>query len=98
MKKPYNIAHLSVLSFCAALFATAAFAGDVVYVAPNGDDTADGKTWATAWATPQKAIDAYPEATVADGIKIYLGEGTFTDAQTILNLTNAVEVIGAGMG
>lgn len=48
MKKPHNIAQLSVFSFCAALVATTAFAGDVVYVAPNGDDTADGKTWATA--------------------------------------------------
>ena len=68
------------------------------YVKPDGDDMADGKTWATAWATPQKAIDAYPEATAADEITVYLGEGTFTDAQTILNVTNAVRIIGAGKG
>ena len=85
--------------FLTLTFATAfVFADNVVYVSPDGDDSADGKSWATAWRTPQKAIDWSAEANADTAPSIYLGEGVFTGAQKILNITNAVEVIGAGIG
>lgn len=94
MKKPHNIAQLSVLPFCAALFATAAFAEGTLYVKVGGDDSASGLDWDNALATPQVAVDKLG----ADGGMVYLAAGEFGGAQPILNLTTPVTVVGEGMG
>ena len=94
MKKPHNIAQLSVFSFCAALFATAAFAEGTLYVKVGGDDSASGLDWDNALATPQVAVDKLG----ADGGTVYLAAGEFGGAQPILNLTTPVTVVGEGMG
>ena len=66
---------------------------DVRWVSPTGDDTKDGLTEATAWKTPQKAVDFF--GTGAGTVR--LTAGTFEGTNPILNLANgAVKVIGAG--
>ena len=66
---------------------------DVRWVSPTGDDTKDGLTEATAWKTPQKAIDFF--GTGAGTVR--LTAGTFEGANPILNIASgAVKVVGAG--
>lgn len=102
MKKPHNIAQLSVFSFCAALFATAAFAEGTLYVKVGGDDSASGLDWDNALATPQVAVNAVAKM-IGDGEAttgvVYVAEGTYAaegSATTFLDLSCAVSVIGAG--
>lgn len=85
------IAAISIAIFAAF----AAFGEDgVLYVKPGGSDSASGADWENALATPQVAVDKLG----AEGGTVYLGEGTFTGPQPILNLTTPVTVIGEGKG
>ena len=85
-----------VAAISVAIFAAfAAFGEDgVLYVKPGGSDSASGADWENALATPQVAVDKLG----AEGGTVYLGEGTFTGPQPLLNLTTPVTVIGEGMG
>lgn len=88
---PPPVAAISVAIFAAF----AAFGEDgVLYVKPGGSDSASGADWENALATPQVAVDKLG----AEGGTVYLGEGTFTGPQPILNLTTPVTVIGEGKG
>jgi len=54
-----------VLAFCVAMAAGAALAGETYYLANGGDDSADGKTPATAWRTVKKLNAALPSGATA---------------------------------
>jgi len=56
-----------------------AFGGTTWYVSPSGDDTNDGKSWATAFATPYQAVNvAYQK-----GDMVILSNGTYQIATTL---------------
>ncbi len=66
--------------------------GNVYYVAENGDDAADGLSWATAFATPKRALFVARDYSI-----INVGPGTWLNTTSCdMIVTNAVRLIGAG--
>jgi hypothetical protein len=53
--------------------------GRVYYVSPNGGDSNDGRSFATAWRTVNYAVDARSASPVAAGDTVILLPGTYTE-------------------
>jgi hypothetical protein len=71
----------------AALLLTGVMArAETIYVRPDGDDSRDGKTLATALKTPQKAHD---RANPGDTVLFAAGEYTATGGQAVLSVTRS---------
>jgi hypothetical protein len=66
-------------------------AGTVWFVSTAGNDSNDGKSWITAFATIAKAISVASAGDVID-----VGPGTFALGNAVLNLPDRVSLIGAG--
>ena len=66
----------------ASLFATF---GNVLYVAEDGNDGNDGTSWATAFATPEKALSIAPHGTT-----VIVGPGTYETVGEEIRVTNNV--------
>ena len=65
----------------------------------GGNDSNDGRSWSTAYADVQKAIDAAAEiATEAEPAQVWIAKGTYTDAGgfifTAYVMRNNVEIYG----
>ncbi len=52
---------------------------DIYFVSPNGDDSNNGKTWETAFASPQKAIDIAASANVVAS-QVWIANGIYYNA------------------
>src|SRR6185437_4975131 len=66
--------------------------GTVWHVATSGSDTSDGRSWATAFATPSHATSV---ATAGDAI--FMGPGTFSLGFARLTLPAGILLVGAGL-
>ena len=69
----------------------------------GGNDSNDGRSWSTAYADVQKAIDAAAEiATEAEPAQVWIAKGTYTDAGgfifTAYVMRNNVEIYGGFAG
>ena len=76
------------------------------YVKTGGSDENDGKSWATAFASPQKAIDALNDGTGQRG-EVWVAAGTYTPQTNITADSNSpvafrmysgINVIGGFLG
>ena len=74
------------------LFSGARAGAYIYYVSPNGNDANNGKTWATAKATVQGAMNL---ATSSD--QIWVEEGTYVQSSPI-TITSGVELYGGFNG
>jgi hypothetical protein len=79
--------------FASATPATAAVAGGVVYVSPQGNDGNDGLGWATAKLTVGAALAALPT-----GGTVFLAAGTFTGSGLAIPSGGNIAIRGAGPG
>jgi hypothetical protein len=59
-----------------------AASGRVFYVSPNGRDSNDGRSFATAWGTLNYAVDAHSGSPVAPGDTVILLPGTYIEEVT----------------
>ena len=102
MKKLYSI-FLGIILFCSFSHA------EVFYVSTMGNDSNDGKSWITAFADVQKAIDAAAMvATEAEPVQVWIAKGTYSnaggtyDSSTKVNtayvMRNNVEIYGGFAG
>ena len=74
------------------------FAGQVFYVTTSGSDSNDGKSWATAFADVQKAIDAAHEvATDGSPSEVWIAVGTYKHGSA-MTMKNNVEIYGGFAG
>ena len=73
--------------------ATAAVAGGVVHVSPQGNDGNDGLGWATAKLTVSGALAALPP-----GGTVFLAAGTFTGSGLAIPSGGNIAIRGAGPG
>lgn len=102
MKKLYSI-FLGIILFCSFSHA------EIFYVSTTGNDSNDGKSWETAFADVQKAIDAAAMvATEAEPVQVWIAKGTYSnaggtyDSSTKVNtayvMRNNVEIYGGFAG
>ncbi len=85
-----------ILSF--VLLASNLFAGQVFYVTTSGSDSNDGKSWATAFADVQKAIDAAAEVATDDSpSEVWIATGTYKHGSA-MTMKNNVEIYGGFAG
>ena len=90
MKKSLIIA--LVLSLTNLLF------GEVFYVSTTGSDSNDGKSWETAFADVQTAIDAaYSTASTCNPNEVWIAWGTYKHGSS-LKMRNNVEIYGSFSG
>lgn len=74
------------------------FAGQIFYVTTSGSDSNDGKSWATAFADVQKAIDAaYEVATDGSPSEVWIAAGTYKHGSA-MTMKNNVEIYGGFAG
>lgn len=74
------------------------FAGQVFYVTTSGSDSNDGKSWATAFADVQTAIDAAAEvATDVSPSEVWIAAGTYKHGSA-MTMKNNVEIYGGFAG
>lgn len=74
------------------------FAGQVFYVTTSGSDSNDGKSWATAFADVQKAIDAAAEVATDDSpSEVWIAVGTYKHGSA-MTMKNNVEIYGGFAG
>ena len=91
MKKFYN-ALLGIILFCSFSHA------EIFYVSTMGNDSNDGKSWATAFADVQKAIDAAASvATSSSPAQVWIAKGTYTTS-SYYRMRNNVEIYGGFAG
>ena len=91
MNKLYNILLASIL-FCSFSHAT------VFYVSTTGNDANDGKSWETAYANVQTAIDAAAKvATSSSPAQVWVAKGTYAHGSEML-MKSYIEVYGGFIG
>lgn len=91
MNKLYNILLASIL-FCSFSHAT------VFYVSTTGNDSNDGKSWETAYANVQTAIDAAAKvATSSSPAQVWVAKGTYAHGSEML-MKSYIEVYGGFIG
>lgn len=74
------------------------FAGQVFYVTTSGSDSNDGKSWATAFADVQTAIDAAAEvATDVSPSEVWIAVGTYKHGSA-MSMKNNVAIYGGFAG
>lgn len=71
--------------------------GRVYYVATDGSDSNNGKSWGLPFRNIQKAVDVI-EAQAAAGGRIYVGMGDFTETVTISQGELHLDGVGVGSG
>ncbi len=68
--------------------------GKIWYVKPTGDDSADGKSWDTAFASVKKAVDeAGSQATSDARAEVWVAQGIYSISSPI-KMMNDVSIIG----
>ena len=78
MKKLYSI-FLGIILFCSFSHA------EIFYVSTMGNDSNDGKSWETAYANVQTAIDAAAKvATSSSPAQVWVAKGTYAHGSEIL--------------
>src|SRR6185369_11301056 len=77
---------------------SASIVADVYYVTATGSDGSNGKTWGTAFATIQAAIDAINGGATPTNNPgtVYVGDGTFPITGSAITLTRQQSIIGLG--
>ena len=74
------------------------FAGQVFYVTTSGSDSNDGKSWATAFANVQSAIDAAASvATSESPSEVWIAKGTYKHGSA-MTMKNNVAIYGGFAG
>ena len=72
--------------------------GEVFYVSTTGSDSNDGKSWETAFADVQTAIDvAYATASTNSSNEVWIAGGTYKHGSS-LKMRNNVEIYGGFSG
>lgn len=84
--------------FCFILICVNLFAGQIFYVTTTGNDLNDGKSWDTAFADVQTAIDAaYAVATDDSPSEVWIAAGTYKHGSQ-MTMKNNVEIYGGFAG
>lgn len=74
------------------------YAGEIFYVSTTGNDINDGKTWATAFANVQTAIDAAGKvASYGSPSQVWIAKGTYKHGSAMTMKSN-VEIYGGFEG
>ncbi len=76
---------------------TAHAAGTTYYVDTNGDDSNDGLSWATAFATIQEGIDEADEGQTTNYDIVDVNTGTYVTGPIFLNNNNQKIVFEEGV-
>ena len=91
MKKLYSI-FLGIILFCSFSHA------EIFYVSTTGNDSNDGKSWETAYANVQTAIDAAAKvATSSSPAQVWVAKGTYAHGSEML-MKSYIEVYGGFIG
>ena len=91
MKKLYSI-FLGIILFCSFSHA------EIFYVSTMGNDSNDGKSWETAYANVQTAIDAAAKvATSSSPAQVWVAKGTYAHGSEML-MKSYIEVYGGFIG
>lgn len=86
------------LLFIALLSLTNLLFGEVFYVSTTGSDSNDGKSWGSAFADVQTAIDAaYATASTNNSNEVWIAGGTYKHGSS-LKMRNNVEIYGGFSG
>ncbi len=83
---------ITIMILAVVLSMSATAQATTYYVTADGNDDANGLSWATAFATINKGVD-----TAVDGNEIWVAEGTYTLTSQI-NVDNAIGVYGGFEG
>ena len=87
-----------LISLIIFFYTSFSFAGEVFYVKVDGNDSNDGKSWETAFADVQTAIDAaYAVATDENPSEVWIAAGTFKHGSP-LTMKNNVAIYGGFSG
>lgn len=84
-----------LISLIIFFYTSFSFAGEVFYVKVDGNDSNDGKTWETAFADVQTAIDAaHAIATDENPSEVWIAAGKYGTSKEFFTLKNNVSIYG----
>ena len=84
-----------LISLIVFFYTSFSFAGEVFYVKVDGNDSNDGKTWETAFADVQTAIDtAHAVASDENPSEVRIAAGKYGTSKEFFTLKNNVSIYG----